>query len=97
MHLWKMSITRNKKQLKKSMLNLLINCISLRSASQMLSLKSEYTFHFLNFVIIGLCNSAANPWFGIFSFLTVPSEPDLSGVAKVSDRTVSDRESKADN
>ena len=53
-----MSITHNKKRI--SLLNLLINCISARSAPQMLPIKGECTFHFLNFLIIGLCNSSAN-------------------------------------
>ena len=53
----KISITRNKKQI--SLLNLLINCISARSTTEILSLNDEYTFLFLTFVIIGLCNSSA--------------------------------------
>ena len=59
---------------KKLVLNLLINCISARSAPQLLSIKDECTFLFLKFLIIGLCNSSANSLFEIFSFLTVPAE-----------------------
>ena len=56
------------------LLYLLMNFICARSTTHMLSLKNNYTLHFLNFVIIGLCNSSANFWFDIF-FLIV----DLSG------------------
>ena len=62
------SITNNKKQIPLS--NLLINCISARSAPQILSIKDECTFRFLNFVIMGLCNSSANLVFEKLSFLT---------------------------
>ena len=51
------------------LLNLLINYISARSAPQILSIKGDCTFLFLNFLIIGLCNSSANCWSDIFSFL----------------------------
>ena len=62
-----------------SLLNLLINCISTRSAPQItLSLKDEYTFRFSDFLIIGLCNSSANSWFGITQFLTAPAGDVLS-------------------
>ena len=37
---------------------------------QIFSLKDEYTFHFLNFLIIGLFNSSANSWFDIILLLT---------------------------
>ena len=40
----------------------------IRSAPQILSTKDEYTFRFLQFLIIGLCNSSANSLFEIFSF-----------------------------
>ena len=40
------------------------------SAPQKLSIKVECTFLFLNFLIIGLCNSSANYLFYTFSFLT---------------------------
>ena len=53
-----MSITHNKNL--NALLNLFINCISARSASQILSIKIEGTFLFLNFLIIGLCNYSAN-------------------------------------
>ena len=45
--------------------NLLINYISVKSAAKMLSLKDEYTLHFLNlnFSILGFGNSSPNYWF----------------------------------
>ena len=52
---------------KNSLLNLLINWISART-----------TIQFLNFLIIGLCNSSANSWFGILSFLIPPPQIFLS-------------------
>ena len=52
-----------------SLLNLLVNCISARSVPQILSIKDECAFSFLNFLITGLCNSSANSLFEIFSFL----------------------------
>ena len=75
-----MSITHNKKRI--PLLNLLINCIFARSAPQMLPIKGECTFHFLNFLIIGLCNSSANSLFEIFSFL-IPLPANLFHVVKV--------------
>ena len=50
------------------LLNLLINCVSARSAPQRLSIKDKCTFLFSIFLIIGLCNSSANCWSYIFSF-----------------------------
>ena len=67
-YLLKISITYNKKRI--LLLDLLINWISARSAPQILSIKGQYAFRFLNFLIIGLCNSSPNSWFDIFSFLT---------------------------
>ena len=61
-----MSITRNKKQA--PLLNLQINCISAKSAPQILSLKDEITLPFSNFPVIGLCNSSLKSkehWFRI--------------------------------
>ena len=55
-----------------------INCISARSATQILSIKGEYTFLFLNFLIIRLCNSSANSLIDIFLFLIQLLEADLS-------------------
>ena len=75
-----MSISHNKNL--NPLLSLLINCISARSAAQILSIKVECTFLFLNFLIIGLRNSSANSLFEIFSFLIA----DLFRVVKVSDR-----------
>ena len=51
------------------LLNLLIICISARSAPQILSIKIECTFHFLNFPMTGLCNSSANCLSDILSIL----------------------------
>ena len=39
-----------------------------------MSIKGEFTFLLLNFLIIGLCNSSANSLLEIFSFLTPLSE-----------------------
>ena len=36
--------------------------------------KIEHNCCFSDFLIIGLCNSSANSWFDIFSFLAVPPE-----------------------
>ena len=51
-YLLKISITHHKDL--NPLLNLLNNCISAKSAPQILSLNEEYTFLFLNFLIIGL-------------------------------------------
>ena len=63
-------------------MHLPINCIFARLPPQMLSLSDEYTFHFPNFLIIGLCNSSAHSLFGIILLLIVY----LSRVSKVSDQ-----------
>ena len=68
-YLLKMSITHDKKRI--PLLNLLINCISARSASEILSAKDQCTFPFLNFFKIALYNYNL---FEIFSFLSVPPE-----------------------
>ena len=57
------------KKNRNTLLYLLINYISSRSASQILSLKDEYIFGFSNFLITGLCKSSANYWFVIFLLL----------------------------
>ena len=65
---------------------LLINCIFGRSAPQVLSVKDVYTFCFSYFLIIDLCNSAANcrlamsrgRWFEIILLLIAPLEDFLS-------------------
>ena len=45
---------------------LLIKCLLDQSnICQILSVRDEYTFHFSNFLIIGLCSSLATCWFGI--------------------------------
>ena len=71
-----MSITHNKKRI--SLLNLLINCISSRSAPQILSIKGDYLFLLLNLLITGLRNSAVNSLLNIFSFLIQLPEVFLS-------------------
>ena len=68
-------MTHNKNQ--NPLLNLLINCIPARSATQILCIKDNYTFRFLNFLIIGLSNSSANCLFSIIA--------NLSPIARVSD------------
>ena len=37
-------------------------------------IKGGYAFHFSNFLVIGLCNSSANSWCDVFSFLTATPE-----------------------
>ena len=63
--LLKISITHYKKSI--PLLNLLANFIFARSTSQILSMKDEYTFLCLDFLIIGLCNSSTSSSFEIFS------------------------------
>ena len=68
------------------LLNLLIICISTRSALQILSIKDDSTFRFLNFLIFASCNSSANchvaksigRWLSIILILTVPQDIFLS-------------------
>ena len=55
---------------------LLIKCISAKSTLQILSLKEEYTFLFLNFIIIGLWSSSANCWFSLILYL-IPAPFDF--------------------
>ena len=69
-----MSITHNENL--NPLVNLLINCISAKSAPQILSIKGECTFLLLNFLIICLCNSSANSSLEIFSFL-IPLPEDF--------------------
>ena len=52
-----MPTTHNKNRT--PLLYLIINCISARSPPHILPLKDEYTLHFLNFLVIILCNSLA--------------------------------------
>ena len=54
-----------------TLLDLLVHCISARSAPQILPIKSEYTFIFVHSLINPLCNSSSNSLSEIFSFLTV--------------------------
>ena len=67
-----MSVTHKKNR--NPLLNLLISCISSRSAPQILSIKDDCTFLFSNVLIIGLCNSSANSSFCIIYFLIAPPE-----------------------
>ena len=64
----------------------LINYISTRSASQILSLKDEYTFCFPSFLINWLCYSSADCCFEKNLILLLIA--DLSRVAEVSDLDV---------
>ena len=69
-----------------SLLNLLINCIPVRFVPQILSIKCNFYFLLLNFLILGLCNFSANSpvakskklLFEIFSFLIPLREVFLS-------------------
>ena len=61
-----MTITHDKNL--NPLLNLLINCISVRSVAQILSIKDECTFLFSNSLIIGLSNSYANSLLDMISF-----------------------------
>ena len=56
------------------LLDLVINYICARSAPQILSIKSECIYLFLNFLIIGLCNSSANSSIDLVSFFTILPE-----------------------
>ena len=67
-YLLKIWITHDKKRI--TLLNSLIICISARPAPQILSIKDEHTFRFLNYLVIGLCNCSAISLFDIFRFLT---------------------------
>ena len=71
-YLLQMPVTHNKDL--NPLLNLRINCISARSAPQILSMKHECSFLFSNFLITGLCNSSANYFLDILSFLIAPPE-----------------------
>ena len=75
-YLLKISIIYNKKQI--HLLNLFINCISARSAPQILSIKDACNFGFWNFLIIGLCNILVNYLVEISSFLIPLPEAFLS-------------------
>ena len=44
------------------------------SAYKIVSTKDEYTFRYLDFLIIGLSNSSANSLLDIFSFLIAPPD-----------------------
>ena len=53
-----------------SLLNLLNNTISAKSASQILSIKDKCVFLFSNFPMNGFCNSLPNYLLGIISFFS---------------------------
>ena len=76
---WKNRKKKNKNR--NLLLYLLINCISSTSATQIIFLTVDYTLHFSNFLITGLCNYSANCSFKIVSFLIAPPKvlelPDL--------------------
>ena len=65
-------MTHSKNQI--PLIYLLVNCVSAESACEMLTLRNVYTFHFLDFLIIGLCNFSANCWFDIITVLIGPPE-----------------------
>ena len=69
-YLLKILITHNKNQI--SLLYLLINYISARSAPQILSVRDEHILRFLNFLIISLCNFSANYWFSESELKLIP-------------------------
>ena len=71
-YLLKISITHNKTRI--PFLKLLDDCISAKSISQILSIKDEHAFLFLNFLITGFCNSTADSLLDIFSFLIAPPD-----------------------
>ena len=50
------------------LLNLRIDCLSAKSALQILSIQVKGTFLLLKFLISGLCNSSANSLSEIFPF-----------------------------
>ena len=71
-----MSIRHNKYL--NPLLDLLINCISARSAAHILPIKVQFTFRSLSFLITGLNNSSANSLLGIILFLIDPPDIFLS-------------------
>ena len=64
-----MSITHNKKRI--LLLNYLLIAYQQDQHSKIYR-KDESTFRFLDFLIIGLCNSSVNSWFCIISLLAAP-------------------------
>ena len=70
MYLLEISITQNKKRI--LLLRLLINCKAVRLAPQILPIKNECTFLYLNFQTIGIFNPSANSFLEITSFLIAP-------------------------
>ena len=61
------AITHSKNLNPKSFIK--ISCISVKSVPKILSIKGEFTFLLLNFIIIGFCYSFDNSLLGIFSLL----------------------------
>ena len=87
MYLVKISITDYKTEI--ALLNLLINFISAKSVSHILSITDKLLFClfcFFNFLITGMCNSSDNSLCDKFLFL-LPLPAKLFRVAKVSDHT----------
>ena len=64
----------------------MINCISARLAPHILSLKDEYTSHFLNFLVNALTNSLVKPEGQYFLGSELELMPVLVWVEKISDR-----------
>ena len=60
-----------------------MNCMSARSATQILSIKGECIFLLLNILIIGLCNSSANYLLEIFSFIIADLFGSVAAPAEV--------------
>ena len=81
--LW-ISITHNKNI--NPWLNLLIHCISARSAPKILAIKDECTFRLSNFLIIALCYSSGNCCSVIF-LLAAVLPGNLFCLTKISDST----------
>ena len=78
-----MNINKNTQQKQIPLLNLLSNCISAKSAPQILSIKDDCTFLFSNFLITALCSSSASSLFCMISYLTAPPTADLSTIEAV--------------
>ena len=75
-----MSITHNKNL--NPLLNLLINCISARSAPHISSLNAACTFRFLNFLKMDLCHSSAYCSFCGIDLIICDNPPPLHFLLK---------------
>ena len=71
-----MSIRHNKYL--NPLLDLFINYISARSAAHILTIKFQFSFHSLSFLITDLSNYSANSLLGIILFLIDPPDIFLS-------------------